>query len=64
MPIERPSKSEPEKWYRGADVLVGCNRNNFVAYVSGLTDLAIARNPYIILHGPLVRATAASAGTP
>jgi len=31
-------------------------RNNYIAYISALTSLAYGRRPFIVLHGPLVRA--------
>ncbi|MGA7731300.1 MAG: hypothetical protein WCD37_08505 [Chloroflexia bacterium] len=31
-------------------------RNNYIAYISALTSLAFGRRPFIVLHGPLVRA--------
>ncbi len=36
--------------------LLGYIRNNFVAYVSALTSLSFGRQPFVVLHGPLVRA--------
>lgn len=36
--------------------LLGYIRNNFVAYVSALTSISFGRNPFVVLHGPLVRA--------
>lgn len=36
--------------------LLGYIRNNFVAYVSALTALSFGRQPFVVLHGPLVRA--------
>jgi hypothetical protein len=31
-------------------------RNNYIAYISALTSLAYGRRPFVVLHGPLVRA--------
>jgi hypothetical protein len=42
--------------------LIGYIRNNFVAYITGLTALAAGRNPYTVLHGPLVRAIGGFSG--
>ncbi len=53
--------SEDES-FESENKLVGYIRNNFVAYVSGLTALAFGRNPYIVLHGPLVRAIGGFSG--
>jgi hypothetical protein len=36
--------------------LIGYLRNTFVAYVSALTALSSERIPFVVLHGPLVRA--------
>jgi hypothetical protein len=47
--------SEDES-FESENKLIGYIRNNYVAYVSGLTALASQRNPYVVLHGPLVRA--------
>jgi hypothetical protein len=47
--------SEDES-FESKNKLISYIRNSFVAYVSGLTALAFDRNPYMVLHGPLVRA--------
>jgi len=36
--------------------LLGYLRNAYIAYVSSLTALAAGRTPFVVLHGPLVRA--------
>lgn len=36
--------------------LIGYIRNNFVAYTSALMSKAYERDPFVVLHGPLVRA--------
>lgn len=36
--------------------LLGYIRNNFIAYVSAITAIASGRPPFVVLHGPLVRA--------
>jgi hypothetical protein len=48
--------------FESENKLIGYIRNSFVAYVSGLTALAFERNPYIVLHGPLVRAIGGFSG--
>ncbi|MGC1718101.1 MAG: DNA double-strand break repair nuclease NurA [Isosphaeraceae bacterium] len=53
--------SEDES-FESKNKLIGYIRNNFVAYVSGLTALAFGRSPYIVLHGPLVRAIGGFSG--
>ena len=35
--------------------LLGYIRNNFIAYISALNSLISGRNPFVVLHGPLVR---------
>src|SRR5205085_12318443 len=42
--------------FESENKLLGYIRNNFVAYVSALTALAFGRKPFVVLHGPLVRA--------
>ncbi|GCE50550.1 NurA domain-containing protein [Thermosporothrix hazakensis] len=36
--------------------LLGYIRNNFVAYITSLSSLAVGRRPFVVLHGPLLRA--------
>lgn len=36
--------------------LIGYIRNNFIAYISAITAIASGRSPFVVLHGPLVRA--------
>jgi hypothetical protein len=57
----RMKLSEGES-FESENKLIGYIRNNFVAYVSGLTALVFERNPYIVLHGPLVRAIGGFSG--
>jgi len=42
--------------FESENKLLGYIRNNYVAYVSALTALAFGRKPFVVLHGPLVRA--------
>lgn len=42
--------------FENENQLLGYIRNNYIAYVSALTALAYGRNPFVVLHGPLVRA--------
>lgn len=42
--------------FENENKLLGYIRNNFIAYISGLTSLAFGRKPFIVLHGPQVRA--------
>jgi hypothetical protein len=42
--------------FESENKLLGYIRNNFIAYVSALTALAFGRTPFVVLHGPLVRA--------
>jgi hypothetical protein len=42
--------------FESENKLLGYIRNNFMAYVSALTSLAFGRRPFVVLHGPLVRA--------
>ncbi len=42
--------------FENANKLLGYIRNNFIAYISALTALPYGRKPFVILHGPLIRA--------
>lgn len=42
--------------FESENKLLGYIRNNFIAYLSALTALAFGRQPFVVLHGPLVRA--------
>lgn len=42
--------------FESENKLLSYIRNNYIAYVSALTALAFGRKPYVVLHGPLVRA--------
>jgi len=42
--------------FENENKLIGYIRNIYVAYVSALSSLQYGRNPFIVLHGPLVRA--------
>lgn len=42
--------------FESENKLLGYIRNNFIAYISALTALAFGRKPFVVLHGPLVRA--------
>lgn len=42
--------------FESENKLLGYIRNNFIAYISALTALAFGRVPFVVLHGPLVRA--------
>jgi len=42
--------------FENENKLIGYIRNNFIAYVSALSSLKCGRKPFVILHGPLVRA--------
>lgn len=42
--------------FESENQLLGYIRNNFVAYISALTSLSSGRKPFVVLHGPLVRA--------
>lgn len=42
--------------FENENQLLGYIRNNYIAYVSALTALAFGRKPFVVLHGPLVRA--------
>jgi hypothetical protein len=59
---EMRMKLSEDESFESENKLIGYIRNNFVAYVSGLTALAFQRNPYIVLHGPLVRAIGGFSG--
>ncbi len=43
--------------FENENKLLGYIRNNFIAYISALTALPyVGRRPFVVLHGPLVRA--------
>ncbi len=42
--------------FESQNKLISYIRNSIVGYVSSLTALAFGRSPYVVLHGPLVRA--------
>jgi len=42
--------------FENQNKLIGYIRNTYIAYVSALSSLQYGRNPFIVLHGPLVRA--------
>ncbi len=45
-----------DETFESENKLLGYIRNNFIAYVSALTARAFGRKPFVVLHGPLVRA--------
>lgn len=49
-------KLAEDESFESQNKLISYIRNSFVGYVSSLTALAFGRNPYVVLHGPLVRA--------
>jgi hypothetical protein len=49
-------KLAEDESFESQNKLISYIRNSFVGYVSSLTALAFQRNPYVVLHGPLVRA--------
>jgi hypothetical protein len=49
-------KLAEDESFESQNKLISYIRNSFVGYVSSLTALAFERNPYVVLHGPLVRA--------
>ncbi len=53
---EMRMKLSEDESFENENKLIGYIRNSFVAYVSSLTALAYERKPYVVLHGPLVRA--------
>ncbi len=53
---EMRMKLAEDESFESQNKLISYIRNSFVGYVSALTALAFERNPYIVLHGPLVRA--------
>jgi hypothetical protein len=42
--------------FSNTNELIGYIRNNFIAYTSALTSKAHGREPFVVLHGPLIRA--------
>src|SRR5579885_926060 len=45
--------------FEGESALLSYIRNSYTAYVSALSSLSFGRRPFIVLHGPLVRAIGA-----
>jgi hypothetical protein len=44
-----------DEGFEAENQFLGYIRNNFVAYISILTSLSFGRQPFVVLHGPLVR---------
>lgn len=48
--------------FENENKLLGYIRNSYIAYISSLTALSFGRKPFVVLHGPLVRAIGGFSG--
>ena len=48
--------------FENENKLLSYIRNNFIAYISSLTAIAFGRRPFVVQHGPLVRAIGGFSG--